>query len=207
MRRFMIGIAILLLSSGLFAEETITFKGGYTKMSMKDGDREITLSGGATVDSGTMRLTADAITLSGEDYSTLSCSGGVTVIDADKGITVKSPKIEYDRIKETIAIESWVEVEDTTNEISASGGSLNYDIDKGTMEMEGHVRLMRAASKGIMACSSDIMAYDREKKTLRLTGNAVINWQGDTYQAHAINVDLDSEAITMEGAIQGTVHG
>ena len=48
-----------------------------------------------------------------------------------------------------------------------------------------------------MTCRCDEMVYDRNNKKLQLTGNAVVDWDGDTYQAHAISVNLDSEEIVM----------
>lgn len=208
MRRTSALFSLLLFAlSTLFGAESITFRGGYTKMTMREGEKEITLDGGADVETETMKLHAETIVLSGENYSSLLCSGGVRVVDEEKGITVQSPSLTYNREEGTITIVSWVEVEDTGNEVSASGGSLRYDVNAGLMEMEGRVRLLRASSKGVMICESDVLTYDRERKTLLLSGSSVITWQGDSYRAHAISVNLESEEITMEGAIQGTVHG
>jgi len=206
MKKAFLMLACLLLAFPVFADD-ITFKGGYTKMSMKDGAKEITLGGGGEVHTGSLDLTAKSIVLSGPDYDNVQCTGNVTVIDREKGLTVKSPSITYVRSTRLITIQSWVEIDDTGNEVSASAGGLFYDMDKGIMTMQSHVRLLRAASKGIMTCRCDEMVYDRNNKKLQLTGNAVVDWDGDTYQAHAISVNLDSEEIVMEGAIQGTVHG
>ncbi|MFA6891972.1 MAG: LptA/OstA family protein [Sphaerochaetaceae bacterium] len=204
--RLLLPMLLLLFSFPIFCEE-ITFEGGYTKMTTKDGKKEIVLSGGAEVTTSSLKLAAQNITLGGTDYDVITLSGNVTVTDEQKGLTVRSPSIEYVRSTGTITIQGWVEIEDTSNAISASAGGLLYDMNKGTMKMQAHVRLLRAASKGVMTCTCDELSYDREKKTLELTGSAVIDWQGDLYQAHVISVDLDSENIVLEGAIQGTVHG
>lgn len=207
MRKPLFAFLMMLLSTALLYGDSISFNGGYTRMTMKEGNKEIVLSSGAHVTTGSLTLDADTITLSGDDYQEVDCSGSVKVIDTEKGLTVTTGSLFYDRKADTLIIEGWVEVDDTGNEVAASAGTLLYNMESGTMEMEGHVRLLRAASKGVMVCTSDQVTYQRDKKTLRLIGNAVITWQGDTYQAHAINVDLESEEIVMEGSIQGTVHG
>ncbi|MFA6844474.1 MAG: LptA/OstA family protein [Sphaerochaetaceae bacterium] len=206
MKRFIISALLCLLSPSLFAED-ITFSGGYTKMNRTEGNKEIILSGGASVQMGSLSLSAQNIILSQEEYSQIQCDDTVKVSDNEKGIKVQSSSISYNRNTKMLLISSWVELEDIQNEISASGGSLRYDMDKGTMVMESYVRLLRATSKGLMLCRCDVLSYDRTNKTLQLSGNASINWDGDLYQAHVINVNLEKEEIVMEGAIQGQVHG
>lgn len=195
-----------LLSLPLWAGP-ITFSGGYTRMQMADGAKQIVLSGGASASIDQLQLKADTIALRGDDYGQLSCSGSVTITDASQGLTVTSPAIAYDRIQELITIHSWVEIIDTQNEVSASAGNLIFDMHAKTMEMESHVRLIRHTEGGIMVCRADRLLFDRKAKTLTLSGNASVSWNGDSYQAHAITVNLESEEITMDGSIKGTVHG
>jgi lipopolysaccharide export system protein LptA len=206
MKRVSLFLSILLLTLPLSAE-AISFKGGYTKVRMQDGKKEIVLSGGAQVQTGSLSLSAKTITLSGDDYDRISLSGDVTVVDTEQGLTMQSPAVGYVRSTGVLSVQSWVEIDDTTNEISASAGSLSFNRQTGLMQLEGQVRLLRAASKGIMHCTSDTLTYDRDHKRLQLAGDAVITWNGDVYQAHVITVDLDSEEIQLEGSIKGTVHG
>ena len=62
------------------------------------------------------------------------------------------------------------------------------------------------ADKGL-AVMGDTITYDRTKETLRMFGNSRVKWDGDTYEAQRVEVDLKSEEIVMKGAIKGVIGG
>ena len=62
-------------------------------MQMAEGARQIVLSGGADVSADSLQLHADTISLRGDDYGLVTCSGNVTVTDDTQGLTVTSPAI------------------------------------------------------------------------------------------------------------------
>ena len=183
-RRALVATSLLLAVPALFSAP-ITFSGGYTRMQMAEGARQIVLSGGADVSADSLQLHADTISLRGDDYGLVTCSGNVTVTDDTQGLTVTSPAIAYDRTRKQITIHSWVEITDMQNRVGASAGNLLFD----------------------MVCRADRVLFDRDGQKLSLSGTATVQWDGDTYQAHAITVNLDTEEITMDGSIKGTVHG
>jgi len=205
-RRALVATSLLLAVPALFSAP-ITFSGGYTRMQMAEGARQIVLSGGADVSADSLQLHADTISLRGDDYGLVTCSGNVTVTDDTQGLTVTSPAIAYDRTRKQITIHSWVEITDMQNRVGASAGNLLFDMEEGTMELESHVRLVRTTERGTMVCRADRVLFDRDGQKLSLSGTATVQWDGDTYQAHAITVNLDTEEITMDGSIKGTVHG
>ena len=205
-RRALVATSLLLAVPALFSAP-ITFSGGYTRMQMAEGARQIVLSGGADVSADSLQLHADTISLRGDDYGLVTSAGNVTVTDDTQGLTVTSPAIAYDRTRKQITIHSWVEITDMQNRVGASAGNLLFDMEEGTMELESHVRLVRTTERGTMVCRADRVLFDRDGQKLSLSGTATVQWDGDTYQAHAITVNLDTEEITMDGSIKGTVHG
>ena len=44
-------------------------------------------------------------------------------------------------------------------------------------------------------------------KTLQLRGSATVDWDGDRYEAEVISVDLDTDSISLDGRIRGTING
>ncbi len=185
----------------------IHFSGGYTRLQMADGAKQILLSGGAQLDADSLSLEAQTITLRGDEYRYVSCVGNVTILDEEQGLKLATPSMDYDREGQKITIHSWVEITDTLNDVAASAGNLLFSLEQGTMEMESHVRLLRSSDKGTMVCRADRMFFDRKSRTLVLTGTASVTYRGDTYQAHTITVRLDTEEIVMDGSIKGVVHG
>ena len=123
MRKFLALIALIVLPALLFADN-ITFSGGTSSIVLRDGRENVVLSGGASVTVESMEISADSITLSGDNWRYVSCSGNTTVKDESRGISIRTSSIWYDRSTERILISSWFEIDDTENEVSATGAAL-----------------------------------------------------------------------------------
>ena len=80
----------------LYASD-ITFSGGYTKVSMQEGNRSVSLSGGAAVSANGLSISAQEIKLYGTDYRYVDCTGKVSAVDSERGITLQCPGLFYDR--------------------------------------------------------------------------------------------------------------
>lgn len=197
---------LLIFVLPVFSED-ISFSGGYTRMNMQEGKEAITLGNKALVTVGSLTLKADSIELSGDNFMYVNCTGSVSVEDPERGFSLISKNLYYDRTTKTIIVNSWVELQDTVNEVSASGAWLEFDMENGTIRMQIHVRLFNNTDDGPMVCKAETIEFDRTGQTLRLLGNATIEWKDDTYQAQVISVDLETKEIKMDGSIKGTVHG
>ncbi|WP_320128151.1 LptA/OstA family protein [uncultured Sphaerochaeta sp.] len=207
MKRYLTLCLLLTLAMlPLFCED-ITFSGGYTRMKMQEENKVITLGNKATVTVGSLTLKADNIELSGKDFSIIDCTGSVSVTDSEKGFSLVSKNLHYDRIENKLIVDSWVELQDATNALAASAGWLEFDMGKGSILLQIHARLFHDTSEGPMVCKSDMVRLDREGQTLVLTGNATIDWKNDAYEAQVIQVNLETKEIKMDGSIKGTVHG
>ncbi len=200
-------ILLLLIPSLLFADN-ITFSGGESSIVLRNGRENVVLSEGATVTVGSMEIAADEITLSGDGWRFVTCSGNASVLDAERGITIRTSSIWYDRSEERILISSWYEVEDITNEVSATGASLEYSLNDERLQLDKDVTLLKDTDdNGIMRCNAESVIFSRSDNTLQLRGSASINWDGDRYEAEVISVNLDTESISLDGRIKGTING
>ncbi|MGE4454528.1 MAG: hypothetical protein AB7D92_08330 [Sphaerochaeta sp.] len=207
MRRVFLLLMMITLPLSLILAEEISFSGGSTRMHMQQGFETITLSQGATIQSGSLTLLADSIELTGEAFRYVTCSGGVSLQDDERGIRLVSDNLFYDREDEIILIDGYLELDDRTNEVLASAFHLEFSLDEGIVLLQVQVRLYKHTESGAMACKADSLRFDRTKQLLNLEGNATIDWDQDLYQAQRISVDLTTEAISMEGAIKGVVNG
>ena len=205
-RLFFISFLLLSLTLPLLSED-ITFSGGYTRMKMQEGFETITLGNSAVVKVGSLTLHSDDMELSGKDFRYISCSGNVSVTDPERGISLITKNLFFDRIEEIIIVDSWVELQDTTNEVSASAGRLEFKLKKGEILLQIQVRLLKHTDDGAMICRADSIQFNRDKELLNLRGNANIIWNPDTYEAQTITVNLKTEEIKMDGSIKGTIHG
>ncbi len=208
MRKHLVSALILgmLLLLSLPAQE-ISFKGGSTRMKMQQGSETILLDNGAEVQVDSLVLRATTIELYGKDFRFVRCEGDVSLEDGERGIALVTSSLLFDRLEETLLIDSWVELEDTNNQVAASAGRMEFFLKEGIVLLQVQARLLKHTDDEPMICRSDFMTFDRDKQMLDLKGRASIVWKPDTYEAQSITVNLKTDEIRMEGSIKGTIHG
>lgn len=195
-----------LCASSLFSD-TLTFSGGKSSLSMKKGKEQVILSDGAEISFGSMLVSGNKITLSGNEWRYVESEGLTTIKDSEQGLEIKANSLWFDRETESLVITSWFEIEDTKQELSAMGGSLFYDMNADMLELMKQVSLLKITDSGIMKCTSEYISYDRESDILTLKDGAKIVWGSDTYQAEMISVNLNTDEIKLEGRIEGNING
>lgn len=207
MRKYIILLLLTLPLLVLGADDRISFSGGYSKVSLAEGKETLTLSGGASVKIGSLSIEAQEISLSGKDYSRVECKGSVLIKDEEKGLTIRTRELLYDRSRETLLISSWCEISDTVNEMEATCASLYYDMDNEVLKLQMRVSLLMNTDEGILKATAEDVTYNRNADTLVLSGGAAVSWRGDDYNAKAVMVNLSENTISLEGRIEGTVNG
>ena len=206
--RKLLPILFLLLSASMLFADNITFSGGTSSIVLRNGRENVVLSDGAAVTVGSMEINADTITLSGDNWRYVSCSGNATVSDSSRGIYIRTSSIWYDRTAGRILISSWFEIEDTVNEVSATGASLEYLLSDEKLQLDKDVSLLKnTEDSGIMRCSAESVIFSRSDNTVQLRGSASVDWDGDSYGAEVISVDLNTDSISLDGRIRGTING
>jgi lipopolysaccharide export system protein LptA len=205
-RPFLLILLILFILSSASGDD-ITFEGGNTSIRTQAGRQVITLSQGAHIQSGSIILKADTITLYGDGFRYASCLGGLSLVDEERNLKLKANRLLYDRETEEILIEGYVELDDPVNELIARGFGLEYMIGEQKITLNAEVTLEKHTSSGAMVCKADVMDFDRNAMSLLLSGRASVDWAGDRYEAQQIVIDLEREEITAEGSIRGVIHG
>ena len=171
------------------------------KLSMKE------LSGGAKVSTPTITIDADTITLSGEGYTNVRCSGNVILNDTSRGLSVKTVNLYYNRTDETVISDGWIEIEDTQNEAKLSGGWFEFNKESSSMTLQMHASIEKNTDSGLLSCKADSVNYNSDKQTLELKGNAAVTWGDSTYNASFIKVNIETKEISLQGSISGEING
>lgn len=200
-------IAMLFIASPPIWATDITFSGGYTKVSMQEGNKRVELSQGAAITAGKLSIEAQRIDLYGSDYRYVNCTGKVLAKDEERLIELQCPTLFYDRETGEIVSDGWVEIQDESNDATLSGARLEYDTESSLIRMSMMARVVKTTDDGLMVCRADSIEFDNEGQTVSLKGNASIVWNGNVYKAAVISVDLTDNSITMEGSISGEVNG
>ena len=194
--------ALLLVSPLLPADtQTFTYSGDSMSTILAEGNQQALLSGHARVDTEDMRITADQIRLFGKDFIYAQCSGNVHVVDAKRGIDLKSEHLFYDRDRKISRVTGDAVMADVKNEMVVKGGFIeDRDPEKLTIVQIG-VRIL----KKDLVCRAEFAKYWRDKKLVELSGMPWVSRKSDVYQAARIMINLDTEEISLEGDVKGTI--
>jgi lipopolysaccharide export system protein LptA len=181
--------------------DTFTFKADRMTGGKASGKEITVLLGNAEVRSDNLLLRADRIELQGEDNQFINCAGNVWGMEEEKDILFQTDRMRYDRKLKIARLEGNSSLEDKKNEIVARGRFIEYDDEAEITVLQISVRLF----KDTMVCRSEYAVYRRTEKLLDLSGFPVVYKKNDEFRADRIRVDLDTDDVTMEGAVSGSI--
>ncbi|MBU1079361.1 MAG: LptA/OstA family protein [Spirochaetes bacterium] len=195
-----LAIALAAALAGASAED-FSFSADSMAGAMSKGRERATLSGNAVVVSGGMRISANRIELYGDDFRYAECSGGVSVVDEERGLRLSTERLFYDRRDKVSRLTGPSVMEDRQNKVVIKGDYIENDDVRKIAVVQINVRIL----KENLSCRAEFARYDRAAKTLELTGTPVVRRDGDDYRAATILVNLDTEDIVLVGSVSGTV--
>jgi len=197
----LVAVFFFLLISRFAIADTFTFRADRMSGTKAIGKETTILMGNAEVRSNNLLLKANRIEIQGENNQFIDCSGGVWGVEEEKNIFFITDRLRYDRKLKIARLEGNSTLEDRKNEIVAKGNFIEYDDQAEVTVMQISVRLF----KDDMVCRSEYAVYRRKEKLLDLTGFPVVFKKDDEFRADRIRVDLDTDDVTMEGAVSGTI--
>ncbi len=194
--------AILACSTLLAFADSFTFSADSVQSVLAEGKQRTVLSGHAKVLSDKISVSADKIEISGKDYSLLVCEGNVIADDKKNGIHLEAPRLSYDRDKSFAVLDGPAILEDGDNHVVLKADWIQDDGDQGITIAQVNVRILKEG----LACRSEYAIYRRKEHLLELSGAPRVVKNGDEYRATRMVVNTDSEEITLEGSVSGSVH-
>jgi lipopolysaccharide export system protein LptA len=199
--KFLFGLCAFILLCFPVHADTFTYSGDRATTILAEGSQHALLTGNARVDTQDLRITADSIELFGKDFVYAQCHGNVRVVDAKRGLDLTSQELFYDRNQKIARIKGNAVMADLKNQMVVKGGFIeDRDLEKVTIVQIG-VRIF----KKDITCKAEFAKYWRDKKTLELSGLPWVSKGSDVYQAARITINLDTEDISLEGDVQGTI--
>jgi lipopolysaccharide export system protein LptA len=196
---------LIAVCMGLFLQsagaDTFTFKADRMSGGRASGKEITMLTGNAEVRSDNLVLKANHIELQGDDNQFIECSGDVWGLEEEKEILFQTDRMRYDRKLKIARLEGNSTLEDKKNEVVAKGRFIEYDDQAEIAIFQISVRLF----KDEMVCRSEYAVYRRQNKLLDLSGFPTVFKKGDEFRADRIRVDLDTDDVTMEGSVSGSI--
>ncbi len=177
-----------------FKADSMTGKSGSTS-------EETTLSGNAYVKTDSMEISADSIRLYGEDFRFITAEGSVDGKNTESALDFSCGKLVFDRMTKIARLEDSVHLVDTENEVSADAQIIEYNQNTQTATMQINVTLKQKDN----TCTSAYALYRKKVQMLEMSGNPKIVQGEDSFRAQEITLNLDTQEITLDGRVSGTV--
>ncbi|MDR2632259.1 MAG: hypothetical protein LBC51_01365 [Treponema sp.] len=181
--------------------DIFTFKANRMNGSRASGKELTVLTGNAEVRSDNLLLRANRIEIHGDNNQFVDCTGEVWGKEEAKDIYFQTDRLRYDRKLKIARLEGNATLEDKKNKIVAKGRFIEYDDQAEVTVFQIGVRLF----KDTMVCRSEYAVYRRTEKLLDLSGFPVVFKKNDEFRADRIRVDLDTDDVTMEGTVSGSI--
>ena len=192
---------VLLLVCSFAFSEKITFSSD--SMFGKSGSKsdETKLFGNACVKTETMEISADEITLSGDNFRFIEAVGNVRGKNYESKMDFTCGTMKYDRTTKVANLEDSVHLIDIKNKVTADAQMIEYDQETDIAIMQMNVNLKQKNN----LCTCSYAVYKKKAQRLEMSGNPKIVQDDDTFRAQEITLNLETQEITLDGRVQGAV--
>ncbi|MFW5994676.1 MAG: hypothetical protein ACOCRN_01065 [Spirochaetia bacterium] len=163
-----------------------------------EGRERTVLSGGASVRSERIDVSAETIELSGTDYRYVTAEGDLQIEELEQNLRLTGGSLFVDRERDLIRVEGNAELQDRENELIVRGGLIEYQGEQEIIVVQIGVRILRED----LVARSEYARYIRSEDMLELSGLPEIVWREDEYRAARIVIDLDTDEISLRGDVR-----
>ena len=181
--------------------ENITFSADKMTGSTGDNSNYSRLEGNAFIKTDSMEIRADEIVLSGEDFRFISGMGKIVGKSSESDFDFECEQLEFDRETEIVIMRGNVSLVDNENDVKATAQMIEFNQKTEIANMQISVKLMQKKN----VCTGASAVYNKDAQTLRLTGSPQIQKDKDLFKANEIFMNLDTEEITLDGKVRGSV--
>lgn len=159
------------------------------------------LVGNAEIKTESMEIRADTIELTGKNFRYIKATGNVQGTQAEDNLEFSCKELTYDRAEKIALFKGDVVLVDGENEVTAKAQRIEYNENTGVAIMQISVELTK---KDSISTGAFALYYKNEKK-LELSGNPQVVRGDDTFRAQEIFFNLETEEITLDGQVRGSV--
>lgn len=160
-----------------------------------------TLIGNAYVKTSSIEIHANKIQLSGKDFRMVEANGNIKGKNFSTNLEFTCDQISYDRETKVAILRDGVNFIDATNDVTAKAEIIEYNQDTDIAVLQININLTQKDN----VCTSAYAVYKKKEQILNLSGNAQIAQGSDTFRAQEIELDLDTQKITLDGRVRGSV--
>lgn len=199
--KIFIAAALFASVSASLSAERITFSADSMSGTAGSTSDTTTLEGDAYVLTSSMEIAADSITMSGKNFRYIKASGNIKGKNLDTKMEFKCNSLTYDRETKIVLLKDSVHLDDTENSVSADAQIIEYNQNTDTAIMQIDITLKQKDN----VCNGAYAVYRKKDQMLELSGNSQIKQGADTFRAQEITLNLNTQEITLDGRVKGSV--
>lgn len=181
--------------------ERITFSANSMTGTAGNTSDTTTLSGSAYVLTSSMEIAADSITMSGKNFRYIEAEGNITGKNIETKMEFTCASLSYDRRTKIATLKDNVHLADTENGVSVEAQLIEYNQNTDIARIQIGITIKQKDN----VCSCAYAVYRKKNKMLEMSGNARITQGEDTFRAQQITLNLDTQEITLDGRVKGSV--
>lgn len=187
-------------SFSLFSEK-ISFSADSMSGTVGDKSDSTVLNGEAYVLTDTMEISADSIGMSGKDFRFIEATGSVKGKNMESELDFSCGRLKYDRETKIALLMDNVNLTDVKNNVNAKAQIIEYNQNTDTAVMQIEIELKQKDN----TCNGAYAIYRKNEQMLELSGNSQIKQGSDTFRAQEITLNLDTQEITLDGRVKGSI--
>jgi lipopolysaccharide export system protein LptA len=199
--KMFIAAALFAFVSASLSAERITFYADSMSGTAGSTSDTTTLKGDAYVLTSSMEIAADSITMSGKNFRYIKAAGTINGKNLDTKMEFTCGSLTYDRETKIVLLKDSVHLDDTENSVSADAQIIEYNQNTDTAIMQIDITLKQKDN----VCNGAYAVYRKKAQMLELSGNSQIKQGADTFRAQEITLNLDTQEITLDGRVKGSV--
>ena len=200
-KKFLIFVLTCTIFSLCMFSESITFSADRMTGSTGENSEYSKLEGNAFIKTETMEIRADEIVLSGQDFRFITATGSIVGKSSESDFDFECEQLEYDRETKLVILRGNVSLVDNENDVKATAQLIEFDQNTEIANMQITVKLIQKKN----VCTGAIAVYNKKEQLLELKGSPQIQKDKDLFKANEISMNLETEKITLDGKVRGSV--
>jgi lipopolysaccharide export system protein LptA len=197
---------ILIFTTGFFCiaatfAEKITFSAQIMSGKTGGSDTATILEGDAYIKTSSIEIKANSIELSGDNYRFIKAEGKVSGSSIESKMDFDCESLSFDRTTNIATLTGNVNLTDNANDVKANAQVIEYNQATGLAILQIKVNLTQKNN----VCTASYAVYQQNKQLLELSGNAQVKQGQDTFRAQMITLNLETQDITLDGNVKGSI--
>ena len=199
-KKIIISLVSFSLNFLCFAEK-IQFSANSMTGKTNDSSSTTQLDGNAYILTETIEISADSISLFGDDYRFIKALGNIKGKNLETKMEFSADVLNFDRTTKIATLTGNVKLIDIENSVTAKAQRIEYDQEKEIAILQIEVNLTQKENE----CSGAYAIYHKIDQILELSGNAQVKQKQDTFRAQNIHFNMETEEIKLGGNVKGSV--